>query len=82
MAIPSPAEAWTLITRGNALALGAKDAGLIEVGARADLLVLAPDVPRDEHLIGRLIYGWRNDFIRARIAGGRLVPGPDGPHSR
>jgi guanine deaminase len=72
--VPSPAEAWRLITRGNAEALGWNDAGLIEVGAAADLLVIEPPfelVERDEHLIGRLIYGWDDSFITARIVAGR-----------
>lgn len=71
--IPSPAEAWDLITRGNADALGWSDAGRIEAGASADLLVLRPEVPFDQHLIGRLIYGWRNEWIETRVVVGRLM---------
>lgn len=72
--IPTPAEAWGLITRGNAEALGWTDAGRIEKGAAADLLVLrAPDLWRDEHLVGRLIYNWSSDLIEARIFDGEPV---------
>lgn len=71
-AVPTPAEAWTMITRGNADALGWSDAGRLEVGAAADLLVLEPPLPRDDHLIGRLLYTWRNDYITTRVVAGRL----------
>lgn len=72
--VPTPAEAWRLITRDNAAALGWDDAGVIEVGAVADMLVLEPpfdDGQFDEHLIGRLLYGWDESFIAARIVAGR-----------
>ncbi|RMH27490.1 MAG: guanine deaminase [Planctomycetota bacterium] len=70
--VPSPAEAWSLITRGAADALGWADAGRIEVGAAADLLVLRPpDSWFDEHLVGRLIYGWSPGLIEQRIVDGR-----------
>jgi len=71
--IPEPAEAWRLITRGNADALGFADAGRLEVGAVADLLVLDPPFDVDEHLIGRLVYTWSDDYILARLLAGRLV---------
>jgi guanine deaminase len=72
--IPSPAEAWQLITRGNAEALGWHDAGRIEIGAAADLLALRlPAEYIDQHLIGRVIYTWRDAFISHRIVAGRLV---------
>lgn len=65
-----------MITRGNAEALGWEDAGLIEPGARADLLILKPPFEIDEHLIGRLIYTWRDAMIAARIVDGRLIEMP------
>ena len=71
--IPTPAEAWNLITRGNADALGWTDAGRLEMGAAADLLVLQLPFDVDEHLIGRLIYTWRDDYIALRIVAGRSV---------
>lgn len=71
--LPSPAEAWTMITRGNADALGLADAGRLEVGGAADLLVLRPPFAADEHLIGRLLYGWDRRWIETRIVAGALV---------
>ncbi len=66
--IPTPARAWDLITRGNSDALGWTDAGRLEVGALADLLVLrVPDAWMDEFLVGRLIYGWDHSLIETRI---------------
>ena len=75
--VPTPAEAWGMITRGNADALGWTDAGRIEPGASADLLELrVPETWRDEHLIGRLLYNWVDSLIAARVLAGRIV-GPD-----
>ncbi len=71
--IPTPAEAWTLITRGNADALGFTDMGRIEPGASADLLVLRPGLPFDDHLVGRLIYTWRDEYIERVVLNGRLM---------
>jgi len=72
--IPAPDEVWSLITRGNAEVLGWKDSGRIEKGARADLLVLHPPVGwLDEHLLGRLIYGWTSRLIEHRFVRGTLV---------
>lgn len=72
--VPTPAEAWRMITRGNAEALGWNDAGALSPGAAADLLVLrVPETWLDEHLYGRLLYGWSSDLIEARILGGAPV---------
>lgn len=72
--IPTPADAWDLITRINADALGWPDAGRLEPGASADLLVLrVPDLWHDEHLVGRLIYNWSSDLIAARVFDGKAV---------
>ncbi len=71
--IPTPAEAWVLITRGNAEALGFTGMGRLELGAAADLLVLEPDFEIDRHLIGRLIYTWRDEFISARVVNGTMM---------
>ena len=73
--VPSPAEAWHMITAGNADALGFSDAGRLEVGAPADLLLIKPpfDIePGDKHFIGRLLYTWRDDCIVQRIVNGIL----------
>ncbi|MCH7798769.1 MAG: amidohydrolase family protein [Planctomycetes bacterium] len=71
--VPTPGEVWTMITRGNALALGFTDMGRLVPGAAADLLVLRAQVPIDRHLIGRLIYTWRDDYIDAIVLNGRLI---------
>ena len=72
--VPTPADAWRLITSGNAEALGWPRAGRIEPGADADLLVLrVPETWLDEHLVGRLIYNWSPDLIEARVFGGELT---------
>jgi guanine deaminase len=75
--VPTPAEAWRMITEGNAEALGFDDAGRLEVGAAADLLVLRPELPVDAYLAGRLIYGWSETLITHRIVAGRVLdPSP------
>lgn len=71
--VPSPADVWGLITRGNAEALGFRDMGRLEAGAAADLLVLEPPFNFDEYLIGRLIYTWRDEYIAARVLNGKLI---------
>ena len=71
--VPEPAEVWHMITRGNADALGWPDAGRLEVGAAADLLVLKVPFEIDEHLMGRLIYTWRDGYITHRVLDGELL---------
>lgn len=77
--VPKPAEAWSMITRGNAEALGWGDSGRLEVGAHADVLALrVPETWRDEFLIGRIIYNWASDLIVDRVVAGRRVARPEG----
>ncbi|MHC4129722.1 MAG: amidohydrolase family protein [Planctomycetota bacterium] len=71
--VPTPAEVWELITRGNADALGFADGGRLEEGAAADLLVLKPPFAADGHLVGRLVYTWRDEYIAHRVVNGRLA---------
>jgi guanine deaminase len=71
--VPTAVEAWNLITRGNAELLGFTDLGRLEPGASASLLVLRPPLPIDQHLIGRLLYNWRDDFIEHRVLEGRTI---------
>ncbi len=71
--IPTPGEVWDLITRGNAEALGFDDMGRLEAGASADLLVLRTDLAADRHIVGRLIYNWRDDYIERIVLNGRLI---------
>ncbi len=83
-AVPTPAEAWHMITHGNAAILGWDDYGL-KPGDAADVMVLrAPwDVHEkrqsDEHLYGRLLYGWSDGAIREQVIHGmwhgRSAPG-------
>lgn len=71
--VPEPAAVWHMITHGNADALGWHDAGRLEIGAAADLLVLKVPLEIDEHLIGRLIYTWRDGYITHRVLDGTLL---------
>lgn len=72
--VPTPGEAWNMITRTNASLLGWDDCGRIEAGAAADLLVLrVPDTWLDEHLVGRLIHNWSPSLIEARVFNGTIV---------
>lgn len=72
--IPTPAEAWRLITRGNADLLEWPETGRLERGAAADVLLLrVPETWHDRHLVGRLIYNWSAGLIEARILDGRLI---------
>lgn len=72
--VPSPAEAWDLITRGNADALGWSDGGRIQPRAWADLLTLrVPETWLDEWLVGRLLYNWSDGLIESRVVAGRVV---------
>lgn len=71
--VPTPAEAWRLITSGNAEALGFDDAGKLEVGAVADLLLLRAPFTIDKHLLGRLIHTWEDDYIACRILAGKRL---------
>lgn len=69
--VPTPGEAFDLITRGNADSLGWRDMGRIEVGASADLLVLRSTIEPDRHFFGRLIHGWEETWIVDRLVAGR-----------
>lgn len=72
--IPSPADAWDLITRANANAIGWPDSGRLDEGAWADVLALrVPETWLDEHLIGRLLYNWHAGLIESRVIAGRVV---------
>lgn len=68
--VPSPAEAWRMITQGNAATLGWHDHGTLLPGAAADLLLLRPDVEFDRHLPGRLLYGWHDEWIEGAVVNG------------
>lgn len=70
--VPTPAEAWRMITHGNAAILGWSDYGL-KPGDAADVLVLRSPSETDHHPHGRLIYGWSDALIEHRIVDGRVV---------
>lgn len=72
--IPTAQEAWGMITRGGAEALGWEDLGTLDVGACASVLVIdVPDAWRDEHVLGRLLYNWDARLIEHRVLEGRVV---------
>lgn len=71
--VPRPADVWRIITEVNAEAIGVRNGGRLAAGSPADVLVLEPPLPFDRHLIGRLIYNWRDEFIRERIVAGRRI---------
>lgn len=71
--IPTPRDAWRMITLDNAAALAWPDAGRLDPGASADLLILRAPFDADEHLYGRLLYTWRNEYIAHRIVAGQPV---------
>jgi guanine deaminase len=71
--IPTPDEAFTMITRGNADALGWPDSGRIEIGAAADLLILRLPFELDAYYVSRLLYGWDPAFIDTRILAGCII---------
>jgi len=75
--VPTPAEVWDLMTRGNAEALGWPDAGRLEVGCAADLLLLQPErvgvTILDPHLLSRIVYNWSDDLIETVVLDGEMV---------
>jgi guanine deaminase len=75
---PSAAEAWYAITAGNADSLGWSDAGRLNVGAAADLVVIEPDIPwldgRHDPL-ARLMFSWDDRWLRRTMLRGRFAEG-------
>jgi len=74
---PTPRECWWQITEGNARSLGFHDAGRIEPGRPADLVLVEPDVdlplaraedPRDPLAV--LLYGWDDRWVRRTLVAG------------
>lgn len=63
----TPAEALTAVTLNAAYAVGLNDRGSLEVGKRADIVIL--DVPRHEFLG----YVFGSNLVRYVIIGGRVV---------
>lgn len=76
-AVPTPAEAWWLLTRGAAEALGLPDVGVIEPGFQADCLVVRPepwirDLPEDQQ-ISALLYTLTPQQIEQVYVAGKRV---------
>lgn len=71
--IPTPRDAWRMITLDNAAALAWPDAGRLDVGACADLLIIRAPFDVDQHLYGRLLYTWESSYIVHRIVAGQLI---------
>lgn len=77
-AFPNPAQGWHAITAGNADALGWNDAGRIQVGGVADLVIVKPDVPWLGGMadpLSRLMFGWDDRWVDATIVRG-AIEGP------
>ncbi len=76
--VPMPAEAWWVLTRGGAEALGLADRiGAIEPGFEADVLVVRPeswiaDLPPDQQ-VSALLYTLRPHQIEHVFIAGRRV---------
>ena len=76
--VPSPAEAWWVLTRGGAEALSMEDRiGAIEAGYEADVLVVRPEkwideLPVDQR-ISALLYTLRPHQIEHVFVAGRRV---------
>lgn len=82
--VPTPAQAWSQVTAGNADSLGWPDAGRLTVGAAADLVILsAPaSVPlgtaqarwwEQTDPLSSVLYGFDERWIERVIVEGRTV---------
>ncbi|MDX9912340.1 MAG: amidohydrolase family protein [Phycisphaerales bacterium] len=79
-AVLTPARAWWQITRGNALAIGATESGVLRAGAHADLVVIHPFAgvwpePQRSWMqhpdpLGAALFAWDPRWVRATIAAG------------
>lgn len=78
----SAADAWAMITRGNAARLGLDDrTGSIEPGRAADLVLVGPDTAwlSGPDPLGAALWGWDDRWIqRVWAAGVERWPGPPG----
>ena len=69
-------ECWWQMTAGNADVLGWPETGRLVPGADADVVVFKPDIPvdgDDERRVARVLYAWDDRWLRATVAGGRVV---------
>ena len=72
---PTAAEAWHLITTGNADAAGWPQVGRLVVGAEADLLIIRPDIHWRESPdpLAMLLYAWDSRWIERVLIAGSLA---------
>lgn len=73
---PPAAAAWHAITAGNADRLGWADAGRLQVGAIADLVIIRPDIPWLEPPVdplARLLFAWDDRWIEQTLLRGRTA---------
>ncbi|WP_149495910.1 amidohydrolase family protein [Roseiconus lacunae] len=73
--VPKASEAWYQITAGNAEAMGWAEAGRIQVGHPADLVVIHPTIPwRDSgDALSTVMFAWDDRWIRQTILRGVVV---------
>ena len=73
---PTPSDAWTQITSGNADLMGWQDVGRIAPGASADLLVINPDIPWREGSVdplSNLLFAWDDRWLTQTVLRGKIV---------
>lgn len=73
---PAAAAAWHAITAGNADRLGWADAGRLQAGAVADLVIIQPDIPWLDPPVdplARLMFAWDDRWIVQTLLQGRVV---------
>ena len=74
--VPTAAQAWYQITAGNAETLGWSDAGRIQQGFPADLLLIQPKIAWLEGTVNplaRLMWSWDDRWLTDTFVRGRLA---------
>ncbi|MEM1098716.1 MAG: amidohydrolase family protein, partial [Planctomycetota bacterium] len=78
--VPTAAQAWWMITAGNASLLAPREtttpSGVLVPGARADVLILEPDRPDDLGAprldpLAELLWAWDDRWLKRTIAAGK-----------
>ena len=73
---PSAAEAWYAITAGNAAAMGLVDAGRLQPGDPADVLLIQPDIPWLENTaspLSNLMFAWDDRWLTTTFVRGNCA---------